>query len=885
MNVGIYIPEVVGRLSFGETGPSSLEKLAKFGGLKSGVSLFDHQQDAVNKLLAKDGSLLFSHPVGSGKTLSSIAGFEALRDIGKANRALVVVPASLRTNYLENGINRFTNAKGAIFGTSEEIKNGTGVSLENPDDKARYHIVSYDLFRKEPEKYIKAAGADTVIYDELHKAKNEGVLTSVAIKEARPFHRNFIGMTGSLVSNTPADIVPLVDAMTNGKHVLGNKLVFESRFVKTDNQGKKSLNHPQVLRTLISPYVHHVDSSELNTEAPHKKIEEVHVEMSPHQADLYRYVSKDLDWVTKKKMEMGIGKLSASELNDLFSKLLKLRQVSNAVHTVDSRISLSDSAKQSPKIRNILDDVEQHLRETKDGQVVIHSNMIIGGVDVLTQGLKDRGIDHALFIGKGQPGVTEKTRQHGVADFQAGKKKVIVLSAAGGEGLDLPNTTMMCMTDGHFNPERINQAEARGIRAGGQKHREKKDREVIVRRYMSVMPADLSHVARIGRTFYENTPNQMMKRLLDGGPAFLNPFARKKGTDELIYDLAKRKGDLNTELYKTVKKGSVEEFVPTYEDFEDSLLMKYASGEDIASQLAQVLGQKSRPFDKAKPFLIPGGAALGGLYGGLMAGGTAPRNKREAQQDPNALKRNRIGALVGGTLGGALGGLLLHRANVVDPNSVTNLVASSMMGAGAGRAVANLWAPSSKVPTSVSNVLGGHRSRYADKDIFERYWDEFGKELEHKGVEGTVKDTAREQKFVEALKDLYGEAKLNNSKGESPTKKKFLASAAMGLAAMPFMGAAQMVLPQALGFVNEGSFANHTAKSLLGDLSLTTIPFAVAHLAQVAKQYRENYQDPGVTVKNKTEAKTRAKFDDDQLRKLLRGLGVEEVKTKQHVIK
>lgn len=885
----MYIPEMMGRLSFGETGPSSLEKQAKQGGLKPGISLYDHQQDAVSKLLAKDGSLLFSHPVGSGKTLSSIAGFEALRDIGKANRALVVVPASLRTNYLENGIHKFTNAGGAIFGTAEEVKNGTGVSLENPDDKARYHIVSYDLFRKEPEKYIKAAGADTVIYDELHKAKNEGVLTSVAIKKARPFHRNFIGMTGSIVSNTPADIVPLVDAMTNGKHVLGNKTVFESRFVKTDDQGQKSLNHPQVLRTLLGPYLHHVDPKDLNIEAPKKKIEEIHVEMSPHQVDLYRYVSKDLDWVTQKKMEMGVGKLSSAELNDIFAKLTKLRQVSNAIHTVDSRLSLSDSAKQSPKIRNILDDVEEHLRETKDGQVVIHSNMIVGGVDVLTQGLKDRGIDHALFIGKGQPGVTEKSRQHGVAEYQAGKKRVIVLSAAGGEGLDLPNTTMMLMADGHFNPERINQAEARGIRAGGQKHRDAKDREVIVRRYMSVLPNDLSQKARVLHGISENMPGPMLTRLAAGGPAWVNPFTKKKSTDEWVYGVAKTKGKLNTELYNTVKHGSVEHGPRTHEEFELLLLEKCAELDQEDPEVLRGVRAGARVGHGLKhlgPYAELTGALLGGVYGGVMHGGTPPRTKREVQQDPNAARRNRIGALAGGTLGGALSIAMARRNGVIDSSSWSNFIASTSMGASAGKSVAGLWAPTSKVPSSVTHLLGSDRQRYADKDVFEKYWSEFGKELEDKGVEHHVANPEREQKYLDALRDLYGEARLNNAKGEAPKKSKFLTGAAIGLAMTPIMGWLQTGISGAVAKINNPA---HKFKSigtgLGGDIALATIPYAVGYLGSTAKQYRENYVDPGVTVKNKTEAKARARFDDDQLRKLLRGLGVEEVKTKQHVIK
>jgi superfamily II DNA or RNA helicase len=876
MRAGVIQAPTMGRLSFGGVGPSPLMKHAQQGfkmpGLKSGINLFDHQKEAVQKVLDKDGNLLLSHPVGSGKTLSSIAAFEALRGQGKAERALVVVPAALRVNYIENGVKKFTNEKGAIFGTSEEISKGTGVSAENPDPHARYHVVSYDLFRKDPKKYIDAAKADTVIYDELHKAKNEGVLTSQAIKEARPFHKNFIGMTGSIVSNTPADIVPLVDAMTNGKHVLGNKTSFEARFVKTDEQGNKKLNHPQVIRTLLGPYVHHVDPSTLNTSAPKKLVEEVQVEMSPHQADLYKFVTKDLDWVTQKKLEMGIGKLNTAELNDLFAKLLRLRQVSNAVHTVDTRMSVHDSAEQTPKVKKILDDVEQHLQETPDGQVVIHTNMIQGGVDVLTAGLKKRGIDHALFIGKGQPGVTEKSRQHGVAEFQAGKKKVIVLSAAGGEGLDLPNTTFMAMMDGHFNPEKINQAEARGVRAGGQSHRKAEDRQVVVRRYVSVLPNDLSRKANVLKGIWDNNPVSIGTRLMAGGDPFVNPFKKPKSTDEWVYDVAKNKAKLNTELYGAVKTGSIQMSCPrTHEEFEEILGFDKVASSGPEKAMAIARGIVEAVENTKHPELL--GAAVGALYGGLMAGGTGPRTKRQAEQDPRAPLRNRLGAFIGGAAGGALAGHAVRSGGLGSAPNAAGMVSTSAM---AGRSIANVWAPGSKVPTSVVDVLGKGKTRYSDKDLFEKYWDEFGDELQNKGIDAHVENKEREQKYVSALKDLYAEARQNNTKTVPISKGKFIRNAAIGAALMPVVGWAQTAYSHAF---MDGQLPK--AK----ETALATLPLLAAYGGGIARTYRDSYVDPGVSVHNKSEAKTRSKFEDEQLRNLLRGLGVEEVKTKQHVIK
>jgi superfamily II DNA or RNA helicase len=912
------------------------------GGLKAEVSLFPHQKDAVEKIITKGGNLLLSHPVGSGKTLTAIAAFEEMRKRGMAGRALVVAPASLRTNFVENGIKKFTYSKGAIFGNAQEAAAGSHVSAEHPDKSAQYHVVSYELFRVDPKKYIDAAGADTLIYDELHRMKNEGVLTSKAIKDARQYHKNFIGMTGSIVSNTPADIVPLVDAMTDGKHLLGNKTTFESRFVKTDDDtGKKSLRNPMVVRSLLGPYVHHVDPEELNTKAPKKVIEEVRVDMSPEQTQLYRFIINKLDPVTKLRLKAGVSKLNNMALNDMFAKMLRLRQISNSIHTMDTRVSAAESADKTPKIKQVLDDVEEHLRETPDGQVVLHTNMIHGGVDVLTEGLKKRGIEPAIFIGKGNPGVTEKFRQQGVKEFQEGKKKVIVLSAAGGEGLDLPNTTFMGMVDGHFNPEKINQAEARGVRAGGQAHRPESQRRVIVRRYVSVLPNDLGDKVSVLANIWDNLSPKQVKARLDAGAApFYNPFKKDPSSDEWVYAVASRKGGLNKALHETIKTSSAVALPTTHEQLEEMLIEKTARLTDHLGDAAWHTGKFLRKHPAGA------GAVLGGAYGALM-GGTAPRSKREAEQDPNATVRNRLSSIAGGAAAGALSAYTAKKLlqDNGDPAVAYNTLLNFGIGPFMGRNVADLFAPKRTVPVSVQRILGEDKKTYSDKALFEKYWNTFGKELEDKGIKGAVSDAETEAKFITALRDLYQEsatvkptlneqaARMNASgkMGPKPSKLRFalttalpqmvLGPAAVGASTAMMADlqndakrwatrravlegiqqmapgidevAARAMADQILSAKDKGNDAlksmgipvpEKLSPARLGLLS--AVPLFVGSAANVAKTYRDMYVDPGVeTVTSKADTRKRAKFSDDQIRQLLRGLSVDELKVKSHYIK
>jgi len=518
-------------------------------GLKSGVELRPHQESAVRKIMATNGDLLLSHPVGSGKTITAIAGFERLREQGRATRALVVTPASLRSNFADNGVRKFTNSRAAIFGNTQEVASGQALSVDKPDPKANYHIVSYEMFRKSPEKYIKSSGADTVIFDELHKIKNEGV-TGKEIKDSRKHYRNFIGMTGSIVSNSPADLVPLVNAMTDGKHHLGTKDNFERRFVSPTGTG---MQNTSVMRFLLNPYIHHVEPSP-SLAAPKKVEETVKVDMSPEQQELYQYAINKMDPVTAIKFRFGTSKLKTNEVQSIFHKMTQARQVSNALHTINQSIPLSESAVRSPKIKTALDHVEDHLKETPDGQAVIYSNMIHGGVDVVSQGLKDRNIPFGTFVGKGQPGSTEKSRQQAVQDYKAGRSKVLVLSSAGGEGLDLGNTTYVATLDGHFNPEKTLQAEARGVRAGGQAHRAPEKRQVIVRRYVTTIPRSISQTAVNVSNLL--SPSAMLGRIMEGGPAVYNPFKKERSPDEWAYEVAGSKAKRNAGLRSYLDKHS-----------------------------------------------------------------------------------------------------------------------------------------------------------------------------------------------------------------------------------------------------------------------------------------------------------------------------------------
>jgi len=461
--------------------------------LKKGTELQPHQQEMVSSALRNNGRLFILASVGSGKTLGTIASTEALAQ--KEQRPLnflVIVPAALRSNF-EEEVKKWTNDSVTIwYGRDKHVK------TVKRKGNVNYNIISYELFRENPDKYLQTPDGkpiDGIISDEIHRAKNFDSLTARALMYASPKVKYFIGLTGTASSNTPAELVPVMMAVTGKKFPVSSPQEFKQRFLQKvkkvfpDGSVAKVwvLKDIDTLRKVFKDNIYYLDPLTQKLDMPGKVVEWVPVKMSPLQEQGYKYVMGTIDPITRLKIERGIP-VTMKEAEAIVTKLIRAQQISNSIHVVDPKVSLSEAAEQTPKIKKILDDVEQHLRANPKGEVLIFTNNVVGGVDVIAQGLKDRKIKFGVYMGKGREDVPAELQRQEAADaYNKGKIKVLILSPAGAEGLSFPNTTFVAIADPHYNPERILQMEARGVRLKGLSYLPPEQRKVIVRRYYTVM--------------------------------------------------------------------------------------------------------------------------------------------------------------------------------------------------------------------------------------------------------------------------------------------------------------------------------------------------------------------------------------------------------------
>ena len=518
------------------------KRFHKRAALNSDVELRTHQTNLHEKLERNDGSILAAHATGTGKTLTGVSAFERLKELGKAKRALVVVPASLRENFADNGVKKFTDSSVTVYGPKGE-RSTKDIGQKSDSD---YNVVSYELFRDHGEKLLEDTGADTLILDEVHRVRGTEGVTYNRLRELRPNFKQAITMTGSVVNNEPNDVVPLMD-ITFGPtgHRLVNKAFFDKLFVnkqaktygifKPKVHVEKSLKNRAQLRKYLDNKIDYISHDELD-DMPGKKVETVKVPMTQEQSKLYDFTLASVDPITRWKIRNNMP-VGSKEAKDAFSKLMLSRQISTDPAVLDKGLKDKNPYDYSPKVKKVVDDALEHLGQDGRNRTVIYGNLVNHQVGAVRQALENMGVEYAQFLGTGQEGVTQKTRSQAVKDFNDNKKRVLLISGAGAEGLDLKDGTMLQMLEGHYNPERIQQAEARIRRMGALKDRPIEDRNVLIKRYVA-----------------EPTKSGVISKGVNAALKLFGAKVGNTGVDEWIYNLAEKKDGLNSQFRETLKK-------------------------------------------------------------------------------------------------------------------------------------------------------------------------------------------------------------------------------------------------------------------------------------------------------------------------------------------
>ncbi|HET8732306.1 MAG TPA: helicase-related protein, partial [Anaeromyxobacteraceae bacterium] len=202
------------RIASGDAGPASafalrtrvarLEALRRADGLgallSSRVHVLPHQVGAAGRILAdRIPRFVLADEVGLGKTIEAGLVFAGLRQLGLAERVLVVVPEHLAFQWLAELFHKFNALFTLLSPDRVAAMGGPGAAMA----QARLAIVSHEQLASDPELAAAAAERpfDLVVVDEAHHLAEDRLFEAVA-----PVARASFGLL--LLTATPVRLDP-----------------------------------------------------------------------------------------------------------------------------------------------------------------------------------------------------------------------------------------------------------------------------------------------------------------------------------------------------------------------------------------------------------------------------------------------------------------------------------------------------------------------------------------------------------------------------------------------------------------------------------------------------------------------------------------------------
>lgn len=421
--------------------------------------LLPHQQRVVERITRDDQpGLVIVHGLGSGKTLTSIAAQEALNQ-----PATVVVPASLHENYRKEVRKHTRGGRMPELSTLQRVARG-GFTPKG----------------------------DTLTIDEAHRLRESATKGHQALS-AIPAKKRML-LTASPFYNHPADVSTLINMAAGEKKLPSTRADFSDKYIvqrthdpgllkrifTSQTKGTTEELNPAKAEELKELFGKYVDMHPGSTEGfPRINRQTVRVPMDEHQLGVYdTMMDKAPPWVAA-KVRSGLPP-SKTEAKQLNAFLGAARQVANTTAPYES----DPTRARDPKIRAASQELKRVLKQDPEARAVVYSNFLAGGIEPYKQKLDAEGIPYGEFTGA----MKKKDRDKMVQNYNKGKMRTLLVSSAGGEGLDLKGTRLMQILDPHWNEEKIKQVEGRGARYKSHAHLPPEKQDMTIQRYVSTRP-------------------------------------------------------------------------------------------------------------------------------------------------------------------------------------------------------------------------------------------------------------------------------------------------------------------------------------------------------------------------------------------------------------
>ncbi len=394
-----------------------------------------HQKIPVEYMKTHRGLLLY-HSTGSGKTITALTAMYQF-----INNIIIIGPKS---------------SKKAFY---DDIKK---LSL----DASRIKFYTFAKIKKVmKESNIDILSDMNVIIDEAHNLRNE-TKDNMMIIASMEFVNKVMLLTATPVINYLNDLSVLINIIKNRAVLPTDIRTFNASYY--DEENGIVLNKDTLVEKL-NDCISYYDVKKNNSDYPDSEIIYRYVDMNDEQLEEYRfYINK---FFYDKPVGSGVYTIDFENINARKKNffLSATRQLSN---TLSGRSDF-------PKIKAIYEQIKKG-----PFPCVVYSNFLKNGVFALTPMLEIDNITYKTITGDSND---EKINR--IVDFyNKGKYKILLITSAGSESLDLKNTRQIHIMEPHWNESRIKQVIGRVIRYKSHISLPENERHVSIYRWASIFP-------------------------------------------------------------------------------------------------------------------------------------------------------------------------------------------------------------------------------------------------------------------------------------------------------------------------------------------------------------------------------------------------------------
>ena len=407
------------------------------------IKLNLHQKIPIN-FMKKHRAILLFHSTGSGKTLT------ALYSVYQFTYPIIIIgPKNSKSIFIDNIIKANLDGNRISFFTYTKIKKIIPQNL--------------DIFI-----------GKSIIIDEAHMLRSE-TMSNLYMISALEGASKIILLTATPIINYINDLAVLINIIKGEDVLPTDRILFEQMFYDDE---KKQITNGDILKDKLKNTISYYDHGS-NISYPDYKYHYINVVMSYEQIQEYIYYIKKIIYESGDVVDQsGVFMIDYASLpskkKNMFLNVT--RQLSNTAKGEDD----------SPKINAI-------IKKIKNGPypIIVYSNFLAAGIYKIATILEKLRISYAVISGM----TSVDKIDYIVNNYNNNKYKILLISSAGSESLNLKNTRQIIIMEPHWNESKIDQVIGRAIRYESHIGLNSAERFVDIYRYCSIFPKHIKNMS------------------------------------------------------------------------------------------------------------------------------------------------------------------------------------------------------------------------------------------------------------------------------------------------------------------------------------------------------------------------------------------------------